>query len=115
MTSTLLRFFVLFALLVMGRMTAHAQTLAEGPTPSTVVASSPEPEPTDPRYAKANEITELKAQMHTLLQAYDQLVTRYNDQSAKLQLLENKQPAATVTTHNGRSRLLRSNALSGSY
>ncbi|MCC3159328.1 hypothetical protein LJ737_18950 [Hymenobacter sp. 15J16-1T3B] len=95
MPATLVRFLLLFALLLLGYASAHAQTLEE--RPSATVTGLGDPEPMDPRYAQATEVTELKTQLQTLLQAYDQLVARYNAQSAQLQQLERLQAPAGRT------------------
>ena len=97
MPATLFRFLLLFALLLLGYANAHAQTLTLD-TATASVLELPDTEPADPRYAPAAELSELKTQMQTLLQAYDQLVTRYNAQSTQLQLLQ-QQAAATHTRH----------------
>ncbi|RTQ52171.1 hypothetical protein EJV47_03860 [Hymenobacter gummosus] len=115
MTTTLLRFLLLLALLLLGHAAVRAQSVP-AERPNQTVTGFGDPEPMDPRYAQAAEVSELKAQVQNLLQAYDQLVTRYNVQSAKLQELEQKQPAtAPVMTPAGRNRALRANALTGSF
>ncbi|RAK69587.1 hypothetical protein [Hymenobacter edaphi] len=110
MPATLLRFLLLFALLLLGYASAHAQTPAERPT--ATVTGFGDPEPMDPRYAQAAELKELKTQLQTLLQAYDQLVMRYNAQNAQLQQLERQQ----TTSPANRVRALRTPPVaSGSY
>ncbi|GAB3824292.1 hypothetical protein [Hymenobacter jeollabukensis] len=110
MPSTLFRFLLLFALLLLGYASAHAQTPAE--RPNTSVTGFGDPEPMDPRYAQASELTELKTQLQNLLQAYDQLVTRYNAQNVQLQQLERQQAISPAN----RSRAQRMQPLaSGSY
>lgn len=102
MPSTILRFLLLFALLLLGYASAHAQTTAAS-IPTASITGFGDPEPADPRYAQAAELTELKAQLQTLRQAYDQLVTRYNEQSAELQQLKHQAAA-----YGGRARAPRS-------
>ncbi|OON65822.1 hypothetical protein B0919_23315 [Hymenobacter sp. CRA2] len=67
----------------------------------------------DSRYASAAEVSELKAQLNSLLQAYDQLVTRYNTQSSRLLELERNRGAVPAAAD--RHRVLRSDAMPGSY
>lgn len=105
MPATIIRFLLLFALLLLGYASAHAQAPvpADIPTASVTGFGDPEPEApaaADPRYAQAAELTELKTQLQNLVQAYDQLVARYNAQSAQLQQLERQQAASL----SGRTR-----------
>lgn len=104
MPATILRFLLLLALLLLGHVYAHAQTPALD-TITASVAALPDPEPADPRYAPAAELSELKTQMQTLLQAYDQLVTRYNVQHTQLQLLQQQQAATTSRPRTHRPQL----------
>ncbi|GAB2952164.1 hypothetical protein GCM10027048_16520 [Hymenobacter coalescens] len=105
---------LLFALLLIGHASVRAQSAPTG-SPARSVTGFGDPEPMDPRYAPAAELSDLKNQLQTLLQAYDQLVTRYNTQSARLQQLERQQATSASPSAGGRPRNLRANALPGSY
>lgn len=112
---TLFRLLLLLALLLFGQASLRAQSLtASAPpvaTPDSVATSAAPAAPSDPRYAQAAELTELKNQFQTLLQAYGQLVTRYNDQNVKLQQLE-QQATPAVPARTSRPR---ANSWANSY
>jgi cell division protein FtsB len=87
MLAFLLRFALLLALLLIGSASVHAQNAPQHR--QRTITGLGDPEPAEPRYAAlSQEVEELREQVQTLNQAYQEMLTRYNQQVARVRELE---------------------------